>query len=123
MKCLSGEQQPDRRASKELDRKIREWSLSFNKAIKLLLLGTGESGKTTIIKQMKILHITGFSDSERLEKASEIRQNVHESIYDIVRHMPHLTPPIEVDDEQSEESVAYILALGEEVPQHFTDVS
>lgn len=44
------------------------------------ITGAGESGKTTIIKQMKILHIQGFSPEERLEKAQEIRENVFEAI-------------------------------------------
>lgn len=72
----------------------------YKKSIKLLLLGkyfpilllisyemfilksqgAGESGKTTIIKQMKILHVQGFSLEERKEKAIEIRRNVLESI-------------------------------------------
>ncbi|KAK5580027.1 hypothetical protein RB653_000039 [Dictyostelium firmibasis] len=32
--------------------------------LKLLLLGTGESGKSTVVKQMKILHHKGFSKEE-----------------------------------------------------------
>jgi hypothetical protein len=42
--------------------------------------GAGESGKTTIIKQMKILHVEGFTTIERQEKALEIRRNLLEAI-------------------------------------------
>lgn len=81
--------------SKQIDREIKQWIKSYNDAIKLLLLGTGESGKTTIIKQMKILHIQGFNNSERLEKIRHIHHNIHESIYDIVSNMDVLDIPME----------------------------
>jgi len=44
--------------------------------VKLLLLGAGESGKSTIAKQMKILHLKGFTDDERLAYKSIIYNNV-----------------------------------------------
>ncbi len=34
--------------------------------IKVLLLGSAESGKSTLIKQLKIIHNYGFEDNERL---------------------------------------------------------
>lgn len=50
-----------RKKSKQVDPdEIKE--RNFLKSQKILLLGTGESGKTTIIKQMKIIHINGYTE-------------------------------------------------------------
>ena len=43
-------------ASKELDRQMAEQQKEEAQVTKLLVLGTGESGKSTIFKQMKILY-------------------------------------------------------------------
>ncbi|XP_056639732.1 guanine nucleotide-binding protein G(f) subunit alpha [Diorhabda sublineata] len=88
---------------------------------KLLLLGTGESGKTTIIKQMKILHINGYSNIERKEKIPLIKQNIHESIYAIVSNMDKLDPPVDVEKAETKESVDFILKLGPTGPSEFTE--
>ena len=37
-----------------------------NPELKILLLGSAESGKSTLIKQLKIIHDNGFDESERL---------------------------------------------------------
>lgn len=42
--------------SKRMARTSEKVHKEFEKGLKVLLLGTGESGKTTILKQMKILH-------------------------------------------------------------------
>ena len=43
--------------------------------MKLLLLGAGESGKSTIVKQMKIIHETGYSDEERKQYKPVVYSN------------------------------------------------
>lgn len=48
--------------------------------IKLLLLGPGESGKSTFVKQMKILHMQGFSDDDRRLCISLVHANVLEAM-------------------------------------------
>lgn len=48
--------------SRQIDKELQIQYKEFKEAIKILLLGTGESGKTTVIKQMKVLHINGFSE-------------------------------------------------------------
>ncbi len=44
--------------------------------VKILLLGSGESGKSTIIKQMKIIHQNGFSPSELIMHKPIIYKNL-----------------------------------------------
>ena len=53
-------------------------STDSNKALKVLLLGSGESGKSTILQQLKILHQNGFTNEELLEYKPFIFDNIIE---------------------------------------------
>lgn len=55
-----------------------------SRVIKLLLLGTGESGKSTIFKQMQILYEHGFTDHDKNTYRHVIRRNVLESMQTLI---------------------------------------
>ncbi|XP_022245110.1 guanine nucleotide-binding protein G(s) subunit alpha-like [Limulus polyphemus] len=99
---------PNRQVSKELDKQIIKWMRQYKKTIKLLLLGAGESGKTTILKQMKILHLEGFSEIERKDKIQEIRQNVLQAIKELTANMKYLRPPVQLANSENQESLDFI---------------
>ena len=52
-------------ASKELDRQMAEQQKEEAQVTKLLVLGTGESGKSTIFKQMRILFGAPLTEEEK----------------------------------------------------------
>ncbi|XP_036850290.1 guanine nucleotide-binding protein G(t) subunit alpha-1 isoform X4 [Manis javanica] len=76
--------------SRELEKKLREDAEKDARTVKLLLLGAGESGKSTIVKQMKIIHQDGYSLEECLEFIAIIYGNTLQSILAIVRAMTTL---------------------------------
>uniref|UniRef100_A0A2C9JYD2 Uncharacterized protein n=1 Tax=Biomphalaria glabrata TaxID=6526 RepID=A0A2C9JYD2_BIOGL len=76
----SSEARRARHRDKELTRSIKRDHRKDAKRVKLLLLGTGESGKSTMTKQMRIIHINGFSFMERMEKVKDIHKNVLDSM-------------------------------------------
>jgi len=51
--------------SQEIDAQLKKDKQKIENEVKLLLLGAGESGKSTIVKQMKICYQDGYSKDER----------------------------------------------------------
>merc|ERR1719471_313111 len=66
----------EKAVNKELDRMMKRDSQQNRKLVKLLLLGAGESGKSTLFKQMTIIHGKGFSVEARRELAAVIHRNI-----------------------------------------------
>merc|ERR1719192_583395 len=62
------------------------------KTYKLLLLGAGGSGKSTVFRQVKILYGEGYDEDERLTLAVTIHQNMVQSIKKIVDQCPKYGP-------------------------------
>ncbi|KAJ7277377.1 heterotrimeric G-protein alpha subunit, GPA3-like protein [Mycena rebaudengoi] len=82
---VSKEARVDKARSDAIDRQITEDSKRYKKEAKILLLGSGESGKSTIVKQMKIIHQQGFSAQERVEYRTIIYRNVLDSARTLAR--------------------------------------
>jgi len=70
---------------KKISDQLREDKKRINDENRLLLLGAGESGKSTILKQMKILHMGGFNPQERIEHVNLIHANIYESVQNLFR--------------------------------------
>jgi guanine nucleotide-binding protein G(i) subunit alpha len=74
---------PARAYSRKLDSSLKADRKQMQNDVKLLLLGTGESGKSTIAKQMKIIHLKGFSQSEKSAYKAVIHNNILSSMQTI----------------------------------------
>uniref|UniRef100_A0AAQ4RHN9 Guanine nucleotide binding protein (G protein) alpha v1 n=1 Tax=Gasterosteus aculeatus aculeatus TaxID=481459 RepID=A0AAQ4RHN9_GASAC len=61
---VTEEQKKARTHSAEIDRDLYECAKREMNVVKILLLGAAESGKSTLVKQMKIIHSHGFTKQE-----------------------------------------------------------
>ncbi|KAI9310991.1 G protein alpha subunit [Dichotomocladium elegans] len=77
--CISSEERAGRNHSHEIDRMLKEDCEHFKKELKILLLGSGESGKSTIVKQMKIIHQNGYTPGELEAWRPVVHKNLIES--------------------------------------------
>ncbi|ORY51633.1 G protein alpha subunit [Rhizoclosmatium globosum] len=79
--------------SKEIDKKLKAEQETSSTIVKLLLLGAGETGKSTILKQLKLIHGIGFSEDERRTFRSAITLNVMTCAKTLVKSMTALKIP------------------------------
>jgi len=58
-----------------------------------LYSGTGESGKSTFIKQMRIIHGSGYSDDDKRGFIKLVYQNIFMAMSSMIRAMETLKIP------------------------------
>ena len=89
----SGNSSGERNARRLSDRINKELLASAKEneiLVKLLLLGAGESGKSTFVKQMKIIHGDGYSIDELNNFISIIHGNLLTSMVQVIKAMDKL---------------------------------
>jgi len=91
MNCCGGPVTEQDKTNKEISDQLKKDRKDFEDEIRLLLLGAGESGKSTIAKQMKIIHMNGFTKDEREEYLDAIHTNIWESCQNLSRACSDIT--------------------------------
>lgn len=74
----------------EIENQLKRDRLQAKNEIKMLLLGAGESGKSTVLKQMKLIHHGGYNEQERESYKEIIYSNTVQSMRAILEAMPAL---------------------------------
>ncbi|XP_037946597.1 G protein alpha q subunit isoform X4 [Teleopsis dalmanni] len=88
--CLSEEAKEQKRINQEIERQLRRDKRDARRELKLLLLGTGESGKSTFIKQMRIIHGSGYSDEDKRGYIKLVFQNIFMAMQSMIKAMDML---------------------------------
>lgn len=91
----------EKKISDAIDQSLHLTRQNKNKQIKLLLLGAGESGKSTVLKQLKLLHKGGFIQQERSQYAKVIWTDAIQSMKILIVHAKKLGIPLDCDQENS----------------------
>jgi len=88
----------EKKKAREIDNGIKKDKKDMEREVKLLLLGAGESGKSTIAKQMRIIFLEGFSEEEKLH----FREVIYLNILISMRSLIIGAKKLQIDNEHKE---------------------
>ncbi|XP_018517847.1 guanine nucleotide-binding protein G(q) subunit alpha [Lates calcarifer] len=103
--CLSPEAKEARRINDEIERQLRRDKKDARREFKLLLLGTGESGKSTFIKQMRIIHGRGYSEEDKRGFTRLVYQNIFTAMQAMIQAMNTLQIPYKYEHNKANASL------------------
>ncbi|KJE92418.1 GTP-binding protein alpha subunit [Capsaspora owczarzaki ATCC 30864] len=95
---MSAEEREAQQQDADIAKQLRTERELVKREIKLLLLGAGESGKSTFVKQMRIIHGEGFNAKDCLEYKHLVFQNILRSTQALVGAMVDLRIAFENED-------------------------
>eukprot|EP00736_Rhodelphis_marinus_P011197 Rmarinus@m.30225 len=75
----------------EVNQQLKKDKSKYEQDVKLLFLGAGESGKSTVFKQLRILFFDGFSDDDRVDFIELIAVNIIRAMQMLLKFSPKFT--------------------------------
>lgn len=106
------------RRDREISRQLKMDEMRLKKEFKLLLLGAGESGKSTIVKQMRIIHGENYSEKERLEFRDVIFDNILRSMRAMLDAMDKVDPRCVLANPANAQNAAIVRSYDPSVRQN-----
>jgi len=103
--------QAGKNASKDVDLQLVEQQIQELFKFKILLLGAGESGKSTVVKQVKLLHKKKIGRKELELVGTSLHQNVVDCFKSIFQAMRVFG--LQIEDEEDRKTEAMLLAHDE----------
>ncbi|XP_077982107.1 guanine nucleotide-binding protein G(o) subunit alpha-like [Glandiceps talaboti] len=103
---MSAEERAALERSRQIEKNLKEDGINAAKDIKLLLLGAGESGKSTIVKQMRIIHEDGFSIEDLKQYKPVVFSNTLQSMVAMLRAMETLK--VDYGDKEREDDAKMV---------------
>lgn len=104
----SPETQEQVKVNRLLDAGLASEAKNDKKKIKLLLLGAGESGKSTVFKQMKVIYGKQFSAVERKQNLPTIYANVISNMHLLIKYAKKINI---IEQVEAKESLAIVEKL------------
>ena len=98
----------------KIEDSLRKEKENAKREVKMLLLGAGESGKSTIVKQMRIIHGNGYTTEDCMTYRPVIYSNTIESLFAILHAMKMLK--IEFADPSRSGDVRLLCAIASASP-------
>ncbi|KAJ6239590.1 guanine nucleotide-binding protein g(o) subunit alpha [Anaeramoeba flamelloides] len=95
--------------SKLIEKKLKKLRVVLDNEIKILLLGPGDSGKSTVVKQMRLINGLDFDQEEREDFVDKIRFNVIQNTRALVFAMDQFG--VEYSDKTNLKSSKYFKSI------------
>ncbi|KAJ1981650.1 guanine nucleotide-binding protein subunit alpha [Dimargaris cristalligena] len=109
--CMSQEDIEGKRKNEEIENQLKRDKMTMRNEVKMLLLGAGESGKSTILKQMKLIHDGGYSREERESFKEIIFSNIIQSMRVIIEAMENMQIPLASPENRKHSEVVLSLPV------------
>mmetsp|Transcript_5559 Transcript_5559/g.14065 ORF Transcript_5559/g.14065 Transcript_5559/m.14065 type:complete len:350 (-) Transcript_5559:238-1287(-) len=106
---------PSTDANKDIDSQLRNEKRGQKKEVKMLILGAGDSGKSTVAKQFRLINGVNFTEQERQLHLKVILANIVESAKLLVKICHCRNYELKNDEQEAAEHFLTFSLLGDQL--------